>query len=115
MVGAHVLFCRVSIWLAELLCRKLGVRLSEGCGVDVFEATGASSLPGGGEGLCQSRSSSTPESPWDDSPSIEESGSPLTWTGILHVIMFLQVSVSSRPVGLAPSNGGLIPGGIVEG
>ena len=76
--------------------------------MDVFGSTGADPVPGGGEGLCQSRSSSTPESPWDDSSSIEESGSPLTWTGILHVIMFLLVSVSSRPVGLAPSNGGLI-------
>ena len=76
--------------------------------MDEFGSTGASSLSGGGEGLCKSRASSTPEPPWDDSPSIEESGSPLTWTGILHDIMFLQVSVSSRPAGLAPSNGGLI-------
>jgi hypothetical protein len=81
--------------------------LCEGCGVDAFGSKGASSLLCGGEGLCQSRASSTPESPWDDSPSIEESGSPLTWTGILHVLMFLQVPVSSLPVGLAPSNGGL--------
>ena len=75
--------------------------------MDVFGSTGAAPVPGGGEGLFLNRASPTPESPWDDSPSIEESGSPLTWTGILHVIMFLQVSVSSRPVGLAPSNGGL--------
>ena len=61
-------------------------------------------MPGGLEGL---RPMSAPESPWDDSPSIEEPGSPLTWAGILHVIMFIQVSVGSRPVGLAPSNGGL--------
>ena len=83
--------------------------------MDTLGSMRASTLPEGGERLRPSRSTSTPEPPWDDSPSIEESGSPLTWTGILHVIMFLQVSVSSRPVGLAPSNGGLIPGGIVEG
>jgi len=63
--------------------------MGEGCGMDMLKSTEASAFPGGGEGLCISRASSTPESPWDDSPSIEESGFSLTWTGILHVLMFL--------------------------
>jgi hypothetical protein len=93
----------------------MGLRVSEGCSVDDFESTGAAPVPGGGERLYLVRALSAPESPWDDSPSIEESGLPLSWTGILHDIMFLQVSVSSRLVELAPSNGGLIPSGIFEG
>jgi hypothetical protein len=87
---------------------KNGFSSVEGCGVVVFSDADADPVLGSREKLRLSRASSTPESTWDDSPSIEESGLPLAWTGILHVIMFLQVSVSSRLVGLAPSNGGLI-------
>jgi len=76
--------------------------------VDAYGSTGAASLPGGGEGLGLSYASFTPESPRDDSPSIEESSLPLFLTGILHVLMFIQVSVSSKPQEPAPSNGGLI-------
>ncbi len=79
--------------------------MGEGCGVDVFGSTVAAPLPVGGEGLLLSSSS---ESPWDDSPSIEESSLPLFWTGILHVLMFIQVSVGSSLQELAPSIGGLI-------
>ena len=74
----------------------------------VFGAADAAPVPVDGEGRCLSQASSTPEIPWDDSHSIVESWFPLTWMGILRVLMFLQVSVSSRLVKLAPSNGGLI-------
>ena len=70
-----------------------------------YGSTVAAPSSGGGEGLLLS---STSESPRDDSPSIEESSLPLFWTGILHVLMFIQVSVGSKPQELAPSNGGLI-------
>ena len=75
--------------------------------MDVFVSMGASPVPGR-QGMLRSRASSVSESMRDDSPSIVEPKFPLFLTGILHVFMFLQVSVSPWKGGLAPSNGGLV-------
>jgi hypothetical protein len=68
--------------------------VDEGCGVDVFSAMDAASVPRKGGDALLNRVSSTSEFSWSDTSAIEESRFLLAWTGILHVLMFLQVSVS---------------------
>jgi len=80
--------------------------VGEDCDVDVFESMGASPVPSV-RGMLLFRASSASGSIRDDSPSIVEHKFPLFLTGILHIPMFLQVSVSPWKGRLAPSNGGL--------